>query len=401
MDYISYNFIKGGFILKRVLCAVLMAIFLCMCFSGCTGNKLDTSLSQASDNTESIVSSESPRVSVNSETFYTLTYEVPEDWDKKDADENTLYYYPSTGGSVMLAKLSDEIQDFDIDRDQGTFLDGFFSSMQEYEILDKQDISIGTYPAVKADFTMTSNDEDYRGTLALFGYKQDVYIATYTVYGNNTTDYTDEFDTFLTSIRMEKESVSSDGDSSSIKGTTGSKNSESTEKTTSSTDNKKDSSHETPKAESSTPKIISNETTSQQNAVAQAKSYLRYSAFSYEGLISQLEFEKFSHEDAVYGADHSGADWNEQALKKAHSYLDYSSFSYQGLIDQLEYEKFTSEQSTYAVDHCGADWNEQAVKKAQSYLSFSSFSREELIAQLEYEKFTHEQAVYGVEANGL
>ena len=81
--------------------------------------------------------------------------------------------------------------------------------------------------------------------------------------------------------------------------------------------------------------------------------------------------------------------------------MDYSSFSYQGLIDQLEYEKFTSEQSTYAVDHCGADWNEQAVKKAQSYLSFSSFSREELIAQLEYEKFTHEQAVYGVEANGL
>ena len=145
----------------------------------------------------------------------------------------------------------------------------------------------------------------------------------------------------------------------------------------------------------------SNETVSQMNAVQKAKSYINYSAFSREGLIAQLEFEKFSHEDAVYGADHCGADWNEQALKKAKAYLNYSAFSYLGLIDQLEFDKFTSEQARYAVDRCGADWNEQAAKKAKSYLSYSSFSREGLIAQLEFEKFTHEQAVYGVEANGL
>lgn len=82
------------------------------------------------------------------------------------------------------------------------------------------------------------------------------------------------------------------------------------------------------------------------------------------------------------------------------SYLDFSSFSYTGLIDQLEYEKFTTEQATYAVDNCGADWNAQAVECAKSYLDFSSFSREGLIDQLEYEGFTHEQAVYGAEQNG-
>mgnify|MGYP005763679741 CR=1 FL=1 len=387
--------------MKKVLCAVLTILLLCVCLAGCGENKIDTSLSQVSSSTEPLVSSASSQISVTSEKFYTLTYEVPEDWNKKEVDESTLYYYPSTGGSVMLTKLSDEIQDFDINRDQGTFLDGFFSSMQEYEILDKQDISIGAYPAIKAHFTMTSNDEDYRGTLALFGYKQNAYIATYTVYSNNAADYTDEFDTFLKSIRMKKESASSDIDSNGSKEDNGSKNSESESKPTPSTDKKKDSSPETPKVDSSTQAIISSETTSQRNAVAKAKDYLEYSAFSYGGLISQLEFEKFSHEDAVYGADHSGADWNEQALKKAHSYLDYSSFSYQGLIEQLEFEEFTTEQATYAVDNCGANWNEQAVKKAESYLSFSSFSREELISQLEFEKFTHEQAVYGVEANGL
>ncbi len=75
-------------------------------------------------------------------------------------------------------------------------------------------------------------------------------------------------------------------------------------------------------------------------------------------------------------------------------------FSYTGLIEQLEYEGFTNDQATYGVDNSGANWNEQAAKSAKSYLEYSSFSREGLIEQLEYEGFTHEQAVYGVQQNG-
>lgn len=88
------------------------------------------------------------------------------------------------------------------------------------------------------------------------------------------------------------------------------------------------------------------------------------------------------------------------ALKSAKSYLDYTAFSYNGLIDQLEYEEYSHEDAVYAVEHCGADWNEQAAKMAKQYLDYTSFSRNGLIDQLEYEGFTHEQAVYGVEANG-
>ena len=88
------------------------------------------------------------------------------------------------------------------------------------------------------------------------------------------------------------------------------------------------------------------------------------------------------------------------ALEAARSYLHYAAFSYQGLIEQLEYEGYTKEEAKYGADHCGADWKEQAVKCAKSYLSFSTFSRQELIRQLEFEGFTHEQAVYGVEKNG-
>jgi len=97
----------------------------------------------------------------------------------------------------------------------------------------------------------------------------------------------------------------------------------------------------------------STETVSQKNAAAKADSYLDYMAFSYEGLITQLEFDKFSHEDAVYGADQSGADWNEQAAKKAKSYMSYSSFSRQGLIDQLMFDKFTQAQAEFGASAAG------------------------------------------------
>lgn len=90
----------------------------------------------------------------------------------------------------------------------------------------------------------------------------------------------------------------------------------------------------------------------------------------------------------------------KNALESAKSYLKFTSFSYTGLIKQLEYEKYSTEDATYAADNCGADWFEQASKSAASYLKFTSFSRQRLIEQLEYEGFTHEQAVYGATQNG-
>ncbi|OIP73624.1 MAG: hypothetical protein AUK08_03580 [Candidatus Pacebacteria bacterium CG2_30_36_39] len=95
------------------------------------------------------------------------------------------------------------------------------------------------------------------------------------------------------------------------------------------------------------------ETVSQKNAVRKAKSYLSISGYSRSGLIKQLEFEKFSTEDATYAVDAVGADWNEQASKKAKSYLDISGYSRESLINQLEFEGFTTEQASYGADAVG------------------------------------------------
>ena len=94
-------------------------------------------------------------------------------------------------------------------------------------------------------------------------------------------------------------------------------------------------------------------TIGEKNALNKALSYLRYTSFSYSGLVKQLEFEKFTHQEAVYGVDNCGADWKEQAALKAQSYLDYSAFSYSGLVKQLEFEGFTKEQTEYGVQAVG------------------------------------------------
>ena len=98
---------------------------------------------------------------------------------------------------------------------------------------------------------------------------------------------------------------------------------------------------------------VENASIGEKNALNKAKSYLNYTAFSYSGLVEQLEFEGFSNSEAKFGADNCGANWKEQAAKKAKQYMDYSSFSKKGLIDQLEYEGFTLEQAEYGAKAVG------------------------------------------------
>lgn len=141
-------------------------------------------------------------------------------------------------------------------------------------------------------------------------------------------------------------------------------------------------------------------TTGQKNALKTADSYLSSMAFSHDGLIDQLIYEKYSEEDATFAADNCGADWNEEAVESAKSYISSMAFSYEGLISQLEYEKYTHEEAVYGVDNCEADWKEEAAESAKSYLDSMSFSRDGLIEQLKYEGFTQEEAEYGVEQNG-
>ena len=97
----------------------------------------------------------------------------------------------------------------------------------------------------------------------------------------------------------------------------------------------------------------------------------------------------------------SGTVSQQNAVKKAKQYLKYMAFSKEGLVEQLVYEGFSEDDARYAVEHISVDWYEQARIKGASYLKYSAFSHIELVRQLIYEGFTDEEAEYGVRANGL
>ena len=93
-------------------------------------------------------------------------------------------------------------------------------------------------------------------------------------------------------------------------------------------------------------------TMGERNALASAKQYLRVMAFSYSGLMEQLEqFDEYSHVEAEYAVKNCGADWNEQAAKKVTEYLKVMPMSRKGLIEQLmQFDGFTREQAVYGVE---------------------------------------------------
>lgn len=94
-------------------------------------------------------------------------------------------------------------------------------------------------------------------------------------------------------------------------------------------------------------------TTGQRNAHFQAEKYIESMPFSYTGLIEQLEFEQYTHDEAIFGADTCGANWSEQAALMAERYLSTRSFSRAGLIDQLVFSGFTQQQAEYGVKQVG------------------------------------------------
>ena len=190
-------------------------------------------------------------------------------------------------------------------------------------------------------------------------------------------------------------------------------------------------------------------------AAAEAKRFLENANYSYDGLYNELIYMGYAEEDAKYGVDNCGADWNEQAIKRAkalasqtdydldklveklesegftheqaeiaaqvvaqspearekteddpavkaaQSYFATGNYTYTALIDKLEQDGYSPEDAEYAANNCGADWNAQAAKEAKELLEGGTLTKEEIVDKLIFKGYTYEQAVSGAEANGL
>lgn len=112
---------------------------------------------------------------------------------------------------------------------------------------------------------------------------------------------------------------------------------------------------------STTPPAAQTGTGTQAGAPVSAQGYLSDGqGFSRLGLISQLDSpdgDNFPVADATWAVDHSGANWDAQAVDSAKNYMsDGQGFSRAGLIQQLtsaDGSQFTQAQATYAANAVG------------------------------------------------
>lgn len=81
----------------------------------------------------------------------------------------------------------------------------------------------------------------------------------------------------------------------------------------------------------------------------------------------------------------------QKALRLAYSYLKFSAYSKEGLKDRIMDFNITEDVAEYAVNNCGADWVEQARKKAEEYTKFKKWKRIDLQKQLENDKFEQDE----------
>lgn len=326
----------------------IATLALSMC-TGCTSYKERV---KADNKTEEVELEDRNGFNLSSTTKYELDnvqFHVPNYFKITDKDDvnPVVFIADNSDFTVMgLTWVNEELNDSSIDEYTDSFLetDAFKYLPKDYEIEEKSfKNEQGNYQYYKlisnSGHVILDNQSIYANVNLYFisNNKHNGYgVLSYVQYdGLEYNYYNDILDIVENvSITDEKEETTSN--------TTNSTSDSSTTTTTPNTDSSTSSNASTPSP-----------TTGEKNALRTAREYLSISAFSYTGLIHQLEYEGYLTEEATYAADNCNANWNEQAAKSAKEYLDISSFSRQGLIDQLIYEGYTQEQAEYGVTQNG------------------------------------------------
>ena len=321
--------------MKRVLCG-LLACTMMVTFAACGGDSAKTT----GDNTSALTSASLPGSADTSEPvqaeadYHGVTFDIPSEWESRRGDDNWCYYYPDGQADPIMSMLSVDYLDMDMTDENvidtlNEYADGW-SETDGITDFKKKNCKIDGVNSLMATYQMEVDG------IKRFNYSYFIPVGSDGIFTISFTAKNEErikdYKKVLDSVKVPVSPDEGDNDEESV----------STIEESSNTDNSSESSEESLTEEES----LSVERSS---ALDKAESYLSFTAFSHDGLVKQLEYEKFSHEDAVYAADHCGADWNEQAAKKAKSYREITSFSHAGLVEQLKYEGFTAEQAEYGA----------------------------------------------------
>lgn len=320
----------------------ISVLALSMC-TGCTSYKERV---KANNQTEEITDRESDDLKANSFEIGDFTIYLPEYFQNVVSTKEGLSFRADEGYPILTITL----MDMELNSEAA---DAFMDALKDRDdFMEDTDTSYGIrtlkragrtvyYSEITGNLTLNDDDSDNDTSTPskcfiylLSNNNKTSFISMILIQPNEGLkyDYENEFDNIVDNV------VVNDKKEEEEQSNTNSTTSSSSSTTTPSTN-----------SNASTP----SPTTGEKNALRTAREYLNISAFSYTGLIHQLEYEGYSTEEATYAADNCNANWNEQAAKSAKEYLDISSFSRQGLIDQLIYEGYTQEQAEYGVTQNG------------------------------------------------
>ncbi len=307
--------------MKKIL-KIIMALMCCIALVGCG----EVSTQNKFKNVSNLYETEELSI----ENLGDIEFQIPKIF-KNDTSENRewIYHYYN---DLLFAESCKEENNFTNESFSGnsdSYINGMIQN-NDGKILNVEIIELEIGKAIKSSIEETVNEKRYILHSIAFIYNKNIYNIGFMNEKTSNVDYSKDFEKLIQTITIKddyaKEKIEIETETVEVK-------------------------TEEEKTKENNP--TSSTTIGQRNALRSAKNYLSMMAFSYSGLVEQLEFEQYSHDDAVY-----------------------------------------------AADNCGADWNKQAAKSAKNYLEMMPFSREELISQLEFEGFSHEEAVYGAEANG-
>lgn len=328
----------------------IATLALSMC-TGCTSYKERI---KADNQTEEITDRESDDLKANSFEIGDFTIYLPEYFQNVVSTKEGLSFRADEGYPILTITL----MDMELNSEAA---DAFMDALKDRDdFMEDTDTSYGIRTLKRAGRTvyysettgnLTLNDDDSDNDTStpskcfiylLSNNNKTSFISMILIQPNEGLkyDYENEFDNIVDNVVVnDKKEEEEQSNTNSTTSNSSSNNSSSSPTTTTPSTN----------SNASTP----SPTTGEKNALRTAREYLSISAFSYSGLIHQLEYEGYSTEEATYAADNCNANWNEQAAKSAKEYLDISSFSRQGLIDQLIYEGYTQEQAEYGVTQNG------------------------------------------------
>ena len=326
--------------LFKTIGIAMLALSMC---TGCTSYKERV---KANNQTEEITDRESDDLKAKSFEIGDFTIYLPEYFQNVVSTKEELSFRTDEGYPILTITLTDMEMN-------SKAADAFMDALKDRDdFMEDTDTSYGIRTLKRAGRTvyysevtgnLTLNDDDSNNDTStpskcfiylLSNNNKTSFISMILIQPNEGLkyDYENEFDNIVDNVVVNDKKE--EEEQSNTNSTTSSSSSTTTPSTSSN---------------ASTP----SPTTGEKNALRSAREYLSFSAFSYTGLIKQLEYEGYSTEEATYAADNCNANWNEQAAKSAKEYLDISSFSRQGLIDQLIYEGYTQEQAEYGVTQNG------------------------------------------------